>query len=45
MPGKEKSPPSRLGLVAGYGSFPLELAASLQRQGVEVHTVANIPRD
>jgi len=40
MPGKEKSPPSRLGLVAGYGSFPLELAASLQSQGVEVHTVA-----
>jgi len=40
MPGNEKSPPSRLGLVAGYGSFPLELAASLQSQGVEVHTVA-----
>jgi len=26
--------------VAGYGSFPLELAASLKMQGVEVHTVA-----
>lgn len=32
--------PARLGLVAGYGSFPLELAAALQKQGVEVHTVA-----
>jgi len=31
---------SRIGLMAGYGSFPLELAASLQSQGVEVHTVA-----
>jgi len=31
---------SRIGLIAGYGSFPLELAASLQSQGVEVHTVA-----
>lgn len=32
--------PSRLGLVAGYGAFPLELAGALQQQGVEVHTVA-----
>lgn len=40
MPDKENSPPSKLGLVAGYGAFPLELAASLQKQGVEVHTVA-----
>lgn len=40
MPDKEYLPPSSLGLVAGYGSFPLELAASLQKQGVEVHTVA-----
>ncbi len=40
MPDKEKVPVSRLGLVAGYGSFPLELAASLQSRGVEVHTVA-----
>ncbi len=34
------APPSRLGLVAGYGAFPLELAASLKRQGVELHVVA-----
>jgi len=40
MPDKKDSLPSRLGLVSGYGSFPLELAASLQSQGVEVHTVA-----
>jgi len=40
MPDKKDTLPSRLGLVSGYGSFPLELAASLQRQGVEVHTVA-----
>lgn len=32
--------PARLGLVAGYGAFPLELAAALQKQGIEVHTVA-----
>jgi len=38
--GKKEAPVSRLGLVAGHGSFPLELAASLQRQGVEIHTVA-----
>jgi len=37
---QKTSLPSRLGLVSGYGSFPLELAASLQSQGVEVHTVA-----
>jgi len=36
----KQAPVSRLGLVAGHGSFPLELAASLQSQGVEVHTVA-----
>jgi len=35
-----KDLPARLGLVAGYGAFPLELAESLQQQGVEVHTVA-----
>jgi len=40
MAGKKEAPISRLGLVAGYGSFPLELAASLQLLGVEVHTVA-----
>jgi len=40
MPDKKACPPSRLGLVSGYGSFPLELAASLQKQGVEIHTVA-----
>jgi len=32
--------PTRLGLVAGYGAFPIELAAALQKQGIEVHTVA-----
>jgi len=32
--------PTRLGLVAGYGAYPLELAESLQKQGIEVHTVA-----
>jgi len=32
--------PARLGLVAGYGAFPLELAETLQQQGIEVHTVA-----
>ncbi len=31
---------NRLGLVAGYGTFPLELAETLQLQGFEVHTVA-----
>lgn len=40
MSDKEGVPIPRLGLVAGYGSFPLELAASLQSRGVEVHTVA-----
>ncbi len=40
MQGKKNPLPSGLGLVAGYGSFPLELAASLQKQGVKVHTVA-----
>jgi len=32
--------PASLGLVAGYGTFPLEMAKALQQQGVEVHTVA-----
>ncbi len=40
MPDKKDSLPPKLGLVAGYGSFPLELAASLRNQGMEVHTVA-----
>ena len=40
MPDEQAAPPPRLGLVAGYGAFPLELAASLKRQGVELHTVA-----
>jgi len=32
--------PSSVGLMAGYGAFPLELAKSLQSRGVAVHTVA-----
>ncbi len=32
--------PASVGLMAGYGAFPLELAKSLQARGVEVHTVA-----
>jgi len=32
--------PGKVGLVAGYGAFPLELAEILQQQGIEVHTVA-----
>jgi len=32
--------PGKVGLVAGYGAFPLELAEVLQQQGIEVHTVA-----
>ncbi len=31
---------SRIGLIAGYGHFPLELAGQLQRAGHEVHCVA-----
>jgi len=31
---------AKIGLVAGYGSFPLEVAASLRRQGREVVAVA-----
>jgi len=30
----------KIGLIAGYGSFPLELAATLVEQGYEVHAVA-----
>ena len=40
MTATNKPLPTRLGLVAGYGAFPLELAESLQKQGIEVHTVA-----
>jgi len=32
--------PASIGLMAGYGAFPLELAKSLQSRGVAVHTVA-----
>lgn len=32
--------PAKLGLMAGYGSFPLELASHLKARGVEIHTVA-----
>jgi len=31
---------NKIGLIAGYGHFPLELAATLQSQGKEVHVVA-----
>jgi len=30
----------KIGLIAGYGHFPLELAVSLAAEGFEVHTVA-----
>ncbi|RME41094.1 MAG: DUF1009 domain-containing protein, partial [Deltaproteobacteria bacterium] len=30
----------RIGLIAGYGAFPLELAAELGRQGFSVHVAA-----
>lgn len=36
----EDSPPARLGLVAGYGAFPLEIAGRLQQQGIQVVAVA-----
>jgi len=32
--------PTSIGLMAGYGAFPLELAKSLQARGIAVHTVA-----
>jgi len=31
---------NKIGLIAGYGHFPLELAHSLNQAGYEVHTVA-----
>jgi len=31
---------NKIGLIAGYGHFPLELAAALRAQGKEVHVVA-----
>ncbi len=31
---------NKIGLIAGYGNFPLELAKALQVQGKEVHVVA-----
>ncbi|MDQ6996991.1 MAG: UDP-2,3-diacylglucosamine diphosphatase LpxI [Mariprofundus sp.] len=31
---------NKIGLIAGYGHFPLELAIALQAQGKEVHVVA-----
>jgi len=30
----------KIGLIAGYGSFPLEMAAEFNRRGYEVHAVA-----
>jgi len=39
--GEESNPlPASLGMMAGYGIFPIELAQSLQQQGVAVHSVA-----
>ena len=40
MPLEDKAPPQKLGLIAGYGSFPLELAEELTGQGIEIHVVA-----
>ena len=31
---------NKIGLIAGYGHFPLELATTLRDQGMEVHVVA-----
>jgi len=31
---------NKIGLIAGYGHFPLELAVALRQQGKEVHVVA-----
>jgi DUF1009 family protein len=31
---------NKIGLIAGYGHFPLELAVSLNAEGLEVHAVA-----
>ena len=33
-------PSNKIGLIAGYGYFPLELAAELNAAGLEVHAVA-----
>ncbi len=32
--------PPKIGLIAGYGSFPLEMAAELNKFGYEIHVVA-----
>jgi len=40
MPPSVRAPGGRLGLIAGYGSFPLELARILGGLGYEVHAVA-----
>ncbi len=40
MPLEDKSAPQKLGLIAGYGSFPLELAEELTAQGIEIHATA-----
>ncbi len=40
MAARAEVPPERLGLIAGYGSFPLELAASIRAQGIALHVVA-----
>lgn len=40
MAAEGKSTTDSLGLIAGYGTFPLELAATLKAQGIEIHAVA-----
>ena len=40
MPLEDTPSPQKLGLIAGYGSFPLELAEELTGQGIEIHVVA-----
>ena len=36
----DSKPEKRIGLIAGYGHFPLEMAAELNAAGFEVHAVA-----
>jgi len=40
MATEDRPRPDRLGLIAGYGTFPLELASTLSSRGIEVHAVA-----
>jgi DUF1009 family protein len=34
------NPPKKIGLVAGWGAFPVRVARSLKRQGYEIHCLA-----